>query len=96
MPEFIYLIHPYRHEFYEQPTPDEEAAMAEHYEYLQQAGTQGILILAGASLDESFGLVVFRARDESAARAFMLNDPSVRCNVMMAELHPVRISLRGD
>lgn len=95
MPEYIYLIHPYRHEFYEQPTPDEVAAMQEHFEYLKQASKQGILILAGPCLDETFGLVVFRAEDEQAARAFMYNDPAVRCNVMMAELHPLRISLRG-
>jgi uncharacterized protein YciI len=95
MPEYIYLIHPYRHEFYEQPTPDEEAAMQAHFDYLKEAAAQGTVLLAGPCLDETFGLVVFRAEDEQAARAFMHNDPSVRCNVMMAELHPLKISLRG-
>ena len=28
MPHYIYLIHPLRHEFFEQPTEAEEAAMA--------------------------------------------------------------------
>lgn len=96
MPDYIYLIHPYREEFYEKPTQEEEAAMDAHFEYLKQATTEGRVLLAGPCLDETFGLVVFRAENELAAQAFMHNDPSVRCNVMMAELHPLRISLRGE
>jgi len=95
MPEYIYLIHPFRHEFYEDPTPDELAAMEDHYEYLKKATSEGVVLLAGPCLDDTFGLIVFRAEDEVAARRFMHNDPSVRCNVMMAELHPLKISLRG-
>ena len=37
MTEYIYLIHPLRHEFFENPTLQEEAAMDEHYEYLKKA-----------------------------------------------------------
>jgi uncharacterized protein len=96
MPEYIYLIHPYRHEFFEQPTPEEEAAMGAHFEYLKQAAAEGIVLLAGPCLDETFGLVIFRVESEQAAQTFMYNDPPVRCNVMMAELHPLKISLRGD
>ncbi|MBN2550207.1 MAG: hypothetical protein JXB15_13675 [Anaerolineales bacterium] len=95
MPEYIYLIHPFRHEFFEQPTPDEQAAMEAHFEYLQKAASEGVVLLAGPCLDETFGLVIFRAENEQAALSFMHNDPSVRCNVMMAELHPLRISLGG-
>ncbi|MBM3153082.1 MAG: hypothetical protein FJZ96_12925 [Chloroflexi bacterium] len=93
MPEYNYLIHPYRHEFFDNPTPDETSAMQAHFEYLQQALKEGILVLAGPCLDETFGLVVFHAEDDAAANAFMLNDPSIRAGVMMAELHPMRISL---
>ena len=95
MSEYIYLTHPYRHEFFEQPTQEEEAVMDAHFEYLKQAASEGVVLLAGPCLDETFGLVVFRAENEHAAQAFMYNDPSVRCNVMMAELHPLRVSLRG-
>lgn len=94
MPDYIYLIHPFRHEFFEQPTAQGEAAMQAHFEYLKQALTQGIVIIAGPCLDETFGIVVFRAENEDAAHAFMLNDPSVLSNVMMAELHPLRVSLQ--
>ena len=93
MPDYIYLIHPLRHEFFETPTPQEEAAMEAHYQYLKKATEQGVVLLAGPCLDETFGVVVFLADNDNAARAFMFNDPSVKNNVMMAELHPMRISL---
>jgi uncharacterized protein YciI len=95
MPEYIYLIHPFRDGFYEKPTAGEEAVMAEHFDYLKQAAAAGTVLLAGPCLDDSFGLVIFRAENEDAAKAFMFNDPSVKKNVMMAELHPMRVSLRG-
>ena len=95
MPEYIYLIHPFRDGFYEQPTPEEDAAMKAHFQYLQQATQDGMVILAGPCLDDTFGLVAFRAENDDAARAFMFKDPSVEANVMMAELHPFRLSLIG-
>jgi len=93
MAEYIYLIHPLRHEFFDNPTAMEEAMMESHYEYLKEATTQGTVLLAGPCLDETFGVVIFNAENAAAAREFMLNDPSVKSNVMIAELHPMRISL---
>jgi len=96
MKEYLYLIHPYRHGFFEEPTPEEEAILGEHFEYLKQATAAGTVILAGPCLDDTFGLVVLRAESDEAANAFMFNDPSVKKNVMAAELHPLRISLHGQ
>ena len=93
MPDYIYLIHPLRHEFFDSPTPQEVAVMDAHFEYLKKATADGVVLLAGPCLDETFGVVVFKAESDESARAFMLNDPSVGNNVMMAELHPMRISL---
>jgi uncharacterized protein YciI len=95
MPEYIYLIHPYRHGFFEAPTPEEEHIMEAHFTYLKQAVQDGIVLLAGPCLDDTFGIVVFRAEDDDHANAFMFADPSVSGNVMAAELHPMRISLIG-
>jgi len=95
MPEYLYLIHPYRHGFFEDPTPDEETILGEHYNYLKKATEAGIVVLAGPCTDETFGLVVFRAENDQAASNFMFADPSVKNNVMVAELHPMRISLLG-
>ena len=93
MSDYIYLIHPLRHEFFENPTPQEEAVMQAHFEYLKKATAKGVVLLAGPCLDETFSVVVFKAESDESARVFMLNDPSVKSNVMMAELHPIRISL---
>jgi uncharacterized protein YciI len=95
MPEYIYLTHPFRDGFFEEPTPEEDAIMDEHFEYLKLATESGIVLLAGPCLDNTFGVVVFRADENEAAESFMFNDPSVKKNVMMAELHPMRISLRS-
>jgi uncharacterized protein YciI len=93
MPEYLYLIHPYRHGFFETPTPQEEAVMEAHYRYLEAGIADGNVLLAGPCLDDTFGLVILRAANETAANDLMFNDPSVKQNVMAAELHPLRISL---
>ncbi len=95
MPEYIYLIHPIRHGSFDAPTTEEDAIMEGHFQYLKEASKEGIVLLAGPCTDETFGLVVFRAENEQAASAFMFNDPSVKANVMMAELHPFRASVIG-
>jgi uncharacterized protein YciI len=92
MPNYIYLIHPLRDSFFENPTNEENVVMEEHFQYLKN----GHVLLAGPCLDDTFGLVVFHAEDETSANAFMMNDPSIKNNVMMAELHPFRISLFGE
>jgi uncharacterized protein YciI len=95
MPEYIYLTHPFRDGFFEEPTPEEDAIMDERFEYLKLATESGVVLLAGPCLDNTFGVVVFSAENDGAAHTFMFNDPSVKKNVMMAELHPMRISLRS-
>ena len=55
------------------------AAVGRHFAYLQAAAERGQVILAGRTaepLDRTFGLVVFEAADEAAARTFMAADPS--------------------
>jgi uncharacterized protein YciI len=87
------LIHPLREEFFDNPTEHEETAMQEHFEYLKEGVKSGQVILAGPCLDNTFGLVVLQVGDEIEANAFMMSDPSIKKNVMMAELHPFKISL---
>ncbi|MGE5124430.1 MAG: YciI family protein [Acidobacteriaceae bacterium] len=93
MPDYIYLIHPLRHEFFDAPTPQEEAVMEAHYAYLKEGTSRGQVLLAGPCLDQTFGVVILRVASEAAARAFMLDDPSVKNNIMIAELHPLKISM---
>lgn len=93
MADYIYLIHPLREGFFEDPTKEENQAVDAHFEYLRVGVESGWVLLAGPCLDDTFGLVIFQAEDEQAATDFMMKDPSVQTNVMMAELHPFKISL---
>jgi uncharacterized protein len=96
MPEYLYLIHPYRDGFFEHATPEEDLIMEEHFHYLEQAVGRSVLLLAGPCLDDTFGIVIIRLENDEAARLFMFNDPAVKKNVMMAELHPLRVALQGQ
>ncbi len=91
---FLFMIHPVRGQaFFDNMLPEEEAAMSAHFEYLQQALADGILLLAGPCLDETFGVGLLRVESETEARTFLQNDPSVKANVQRPELHPMRLSL---
>ena len=70
--------------------------MEEHFQYLKQATEAGRIVLAGPCLDDTFGIVIMHAEDDAAAQTFMFDDPAVLKNVMMAELHPMRFSLKGQ
>ncbi len=59
----------------------------------------GVVILAGRTLntdESSFGIVIFQAESEKAARQVVNNDPAVRQRVMRAELYPYRIALMAQ
>jgi len=103
MPEspcFLYKIQPVRPEMISAgPTPEEDQIVAEHFSYLQHLTETGVVLLAGRTLNtdySTFGIVIFRAASEAAAREVVANDPAVREHVMRAELYPYRIALLGD
>ena len=75
MPHYIYLIHPLREGFFEQPTPAEEAAMQGHFDYLKRATEEGVVLLAGPCLDDTFGLVVFQAENEAGGSGVYVQRP---------------------
>ena len=78
-------------------TDKEKSAAGKHFERLKKATAEGKVILAGRtteSLDKTFGLVVFEADSEAAAKAFMEGDPAVVAGVMTATLHPYSVALQ--
>lgn len=95
--EYLYKIHPTRLEMLTQgPTPEEAAIVAQHLAYLQRLAEQGVVVLAGRTQkadERAFGIVIFRAASEEAARNVMNNDPAVKNGVMRAELYPYRIAV---
>ena len=97
--QYLYWIRPTRPGMLaEGPTAEEEKIVGEHFAYLQGLTERGVVILAGRTLntdESSFGIVIFRAASERAAREVMENDPAVRQGVMEGELFPYRIALVG-
>ena len=78
-------------------TKEDNAALDRHFIRLQEAAKSGQLILAGRTTepgDKRFGIAVFRADDEAAARKFMESDPVVVAKLMTAELHPFSVHLQ--
>lgn len=97
MSEFLYKIQPTRVAMLsEGATPEEERIVEAHYNYLRALADQGIVILAGRTLntdESSFGIIIFRAESKEAAQSIVADDPAVKGGVMRAELYPYRIAL---
>ena len=77
-------------------TDADKKAVGAHFARLKAATAEGKVILAGRTAepgDKTFGLVIFEATDEAAARDFMTSDPAVIADVMTAELHPYQVAL---
>ena len=86
MSGWIYLLRPPRQTFADDMTEHESAVMREHFAYLQRLLDEGTLVLAGPALDPLFGIAVFEAEDEDAARAIMEADPAIRSGLHRGEL----------
>ncbi len=94
---FIYVLHlvPRLHDD-KAWTAEDKAAVDRHLANFKEATQSGQLILAGRTRepgDKTFGIAIFEAADEAAARKFMEADPAVVAGVMTAELHPFAVVL---
>lgn len=77
-------------------TKEDNAVIERHFVRFQQAAKSGQLILAGRTSepgDKTFGIAIFEAADEEAAKKFMQEDPAVAGGLMTAELHPFAVAL---
>jgi len=78
-------------------TDADNAAVSRHFKRLQEAAAKGQVVLAGRtneSLADTFGLVIFEAATEDAARRFMEEDPAVQAGVMTATLHSYAVAVQ--
>jgi len=78
-------------------TKEDNVALGRHFTRFQDAAKSGQLILAGRTSepgDKTFGIAIFEAPDENAARKFMQEDPAVAGGLMTAELHPFAVALQ--
>ena len=98
LPQWVYVLRlvPRLHDDHAWTDADKKSVGA-HFARLQAATKAGQVILAGRTTDagdQTFGLVIFEAADEPAARAFMTADPAVAGNIMTAELRPYAVALQ--
>ena len=98
--QFIYVLHLVPRLYDDKNwTKEDNAVLERHFARLQEATKSGQLILAGRtkeSGDKTFGVAIFKAPDEAAARAFMQADPTVSAGLMTAELHPFAVALEHN
>ena len=97
MNQWIYVLKVTRLEMLtEGSTPEEDKIVERHFAYLQNLTEKGVMILMGRTQnnDEStFGIAIFEAENEEAARTIMENDPAVAGGVMRATLYPYKVAL---
>jgi uncharacterized protein len=77
-------------------TKEDNMALSRHFARFKHAIETGELILAGRTQepgDKTFGIAIFEAKDEAAARQFMERDPAVVAGLMTADLHPFAVAL---
>jgi uncharacterized protein len=95
--QYLYRIQPTRLAMLtDGATPEESTLLSAHYQYLKELTEQGVVLLAGPTLvtdETNFGIIVFEAESDEAARDLMNNDPAVKNGVMRAMLFPFRVSL---
>jgi uncharacterized protein YciI len=97
VPQFLYRVVPTRLAMLtEGPTERESSIVREHFQYLARLVEEGVVFVVGRTQtndEKTFGIAIFEAQDEAAARALMEDDPAVKHGVMRAELFPYRIAL---
>lgn len=96
--QYLYRIQPIREGFLIESTPDEDRIVTEHFRYLKRLAEEGVVLLAGRTLNtdpSGFGIVIFEAESEEAARELVQNDPAVQASVFRAELFPYRVAIAG-
>jgi uncharacterized protein len=93
---FIYFMRAKRLEMLTTgPTEEEARILGEHSDYLQQHAAEGTVMLAGRTTnndENTVGIVIVNAADETTARAIMESDPFVKSGLMNATLFPFRVA----
>ena len=80
----------------DQPTEYENQVVSDHFSYLQRLKEQGVVKLAGRTLnsdEHTFGIVIFMASSDLRAAQIMNDDPAIKFKVMVGELYPFRTAV---
>jgi len=91
--EFISIMRPKHPDFIATMTPEEKAVMGEHISYAKQLFDEGKIILGGAAIDGTIGILVLRVDSAEEAKVIYDNDPAVIAGIGYTELHPFRVGM---
>ena len=98
--QWIYRIQPSRADMLKTgTTPEEEAIIGMHFEYLKDLTEKGIVLLAGRTIntdESSFGIVIYVADDDAAACAIFHRDPAVKAGVFTGAFFPFSTALLSE
>lgn len=91
---YFFKLIPPRPTFPHDITAEEKILMDEHSVYFKEHFDAGKLLLYGPVMasDGAFGLAILEVADESEARQFAENDPSVRGGLNRWECYPMRVA----
>jgi uncharacterized protein YciI len=79
----------------EKPTDEEASILSDHFNYLKSLTEQGVVLIFGRTQNKdasTFGIVVFRAESNDAARSIVNDDPAVKNGLMHAQLFPYKVA----
>jgi uncharacterized protein YciI len=75
-------------------TAEERLLMAEHSAYCKQQFDAGRILLYGPVMapEGAFGVAILEVADETEARTFGANDPSVHAGLNHFEVYPIQVA----
>lgn len=76
-----------------------DQGIGQYFQRLVKYKNEAVVVLAGRTQYDlnnphMMGLVVFNAKDDAAALQFMMEDPAVKNNIMLAKVHPYDIAVK--
>ena len=89
--EFISLIRPKRLDFLTTMTPEEQAIMLQHLDYVRNMIAQGNIFLQGNAPDGIISVLIYRVDSAVEARRLFYSDPAVIAGIGYPELYPLTI-----
>lgn len=101
-PQFLCTLRPTRLAMVtDGPTDAEARTIERHFAYLSRLADDGILLLAGRTLDDNdqtHGIAILTAEDEDHANRLVNDDPAIVDGVMTATIQPFRVAIhaKGD
>jgi uncharacterized protein len=92
MSHYFMILRPPRPTFPGDMTAEERQLMQQHAQYWRALLEERVSVVFGPVMDPqgAFGVGIFRAEDEAAARSLVLADPVIQANAgFRFELHPM-------